>query len=383
MCLAAAALLAGTFTAAVPAAPVTAAPPAPITASATANVSWPEFLRRHDMVWAWEGGDNRTWPASWQTAAWCGNGVHGLSPLVDHATAGLRFEVARTDVWSCGYAPRLPIGFLRLRTAGAMLRGAMRQSLSNGTVSGTLTTTEGTLRFRAWTSATHPASVVELRPSAGERGAALELVAEPAFARTNQFLDADRMRNPPPQCSSAGGGGVSLCTQRLACDPSGHSGYTTALLRASARAGAADAQTYFVSVGNHQPTANMYPNLAAVTDQNSGQSPPLHRTDSQGNATAEALANVRAAAAQGDGLLEQHLDWWRGFYTSQSQNSFISIPDTRLEGFYHIQQAKIGQAMRPDGVGITDQVGPFRADLAVICAREPAGVNGTGWPFQM
>eukprot|EP01045_Picozoa_sp_COSAG04_P030747 COSAG04_NODE_5446_length_1617_cov_1.649539_3_plen_95_part_01 len=68
-----------------------------------------------------------------------------------------------------------------------------------------------------------------------------------------------------------------------------------------ARGGAADAQTYFVSVGNHQPTANMYPNLAAVTDQNSGQSPPLHRTDSQGNATAEALANVRAAATEGDG----------------------------------------------------------------------------------
>ena len=112
----------------------------------------------------------------------------------------------------CGAINGVLIGFLRLRTAGAMVRGAMRQSLSNGTVSGTLTTTEGTLRFRAWTSATHPASVVELRPSAGERGAALELVAEPAFARTNQFLDADRMRNPPPQCSSAaGGGGVSLC----------------------------------------------------------------------------------------------------------------------------------------------------------------------------
>ena len=32
---------------------------------------------------------------------------------------------------------------------------------------------------------------------------------------------------------------------------------------------------------------------------------------------------------------------------------------------------------------ITDQVGPFRADLAVVCARAPKGANGTGWPFQM
>ena len=47
-------------------------------------VSWSEFLPRHDMVWSWTAEDNRTWPSSFGTAAWCGNGLHGLSPLVDH-----------------------------------------------------------------------------------------------------------------------------------------------------------------------------------------------------------------------------------------------------------------------------------------------------------
>lgn len=105
---------------------------------AVSNVSWAGFLPRHDMVWAWSGTDNRTWPASFGTAAWCGNGLHGVSPLVDHSTGLLRLEVARTDVWSCGYAPRLPIGYLELRAAGAMVSGTMRQSLANGTVTGTL-----------------------------------------------------------------------------------------------------------------------------------------------------------------------------------------------------------------------------------------------------
>jgi hypothetical protein len=66
--------------------------------AASADVSWPAFLRRHDMVWSWSAANNSTWPAAWQTAAWCGNGLHGLSPLLDRASGRMRFEVARTDI---------------------------------------------------------------------------------------------------------------------------------------------------------------------------------------------------------------------------------------------------------------------------------------------
>ena len=92
------------------------------------DVQWESFLSRHDMRWSWSR-DPRTWPSSWETAAWLGNGLHGLSPFVEAATGTLRFELGRADVYSCGFDPRLPIGFLRLRTAGAMLGGNMTQSL--------------------------------------------------------------------------------------------------------------------------------------------------------------------------------------------------------------------------------------------------------------
>jgi hypothetical protein len=231
------------------------------------------------MVWSWTAEDNRTWPSSFGTAAWCGNGLHGLSPLVDRATASLRFEVARTDVWSCGYAPRLPIGFLRLWTAGAMISGRMRQSLANGTVTGTVVTAKGEVRFRAFTSATRPVSVVELQASAGEHSATLALVAEPAAARVNGLLDAPRMINPPPRCRESDR--VSVCEQPLACDSSGRSGYATALLRTADNE--SGSSVYFISVGNSQPTAQMYPDVAAITAQNRAQAPPVHRKSSSPN----------------------------------------------------------------------------------------------------
>ena len=94
--------------------------------------------------------------------------------------------------------------------------------------------------------------------------------------------------------------------------------------------------------------------------------------------------NIIILAGTENTLFAEHLRWWREFYTVErrARGSFVALPDTRLEGYYYIQQSKIAQSMRADGVGLTDQTGPFRADLAVKCARAPPGANGTGWPVQ-
>ena len=84
---------------------------------ATSAVEWPAFLLRHDLSWEWSA-DPASWPSSWASAAWLGNGLHGISPMIDPWTGNLRFEIGRADVYSCGYDPRLPIGYLSLRTAG-------------------------------------------------------------------------------------------------------------------------------------------------------------------------------------------------------------------------------------------------------------------------
>ena len=45
------------------------------------DVEWPAFLARHDMVWRWNASE-ASWPSSFETAGWTGNGVYGLAPLV-------------------------------------------------------------------------------------------------------------------------------------------------------------------------------------------------------------------------------------------------------------------------------------------------------------
>jgi len=291
------------------------------------------------MVWKWSSA-RKTWPASWQTAAWCGNGLHGLSPLVDNATGHLRFDVARADVWSCGYAPRLPIAYIDVATVGNVTGGSMRQSLHDAVVEGELTTTAGAIAFRAFTSATSPVSVLELNATGGEAAQA-SLVPIAAVARLNPALSQDAFRNPPSSCravpttparGSGSGSGATptprpaaaaadaaadavVCTQKLACDAAGTSGYSTALLRhaspASTRVGAGVGvarSTYFVSVGNTQPTSRMYPPTTAE------------------DPTREALANVAAASASGPGaLLAAHLRWWASFHANQSQGAFVTV----------------------------------------------------------
>ena len=54
-----------------------------------------------------------TWPSVYQLAAWTGNGLYGVTAMVDQGGQSLRFDVARTDVYNCGAMPRMSIGSLR------------------------------------------------------------------------------------------------------------------------------------------------------------------------------------------------------------------------------------------------------------------------------
>lgn len=54
--------------------------------------------------------------------------------------------------------------------------------------------------------------------------------------------------------------------------------------------------------------------------------------------------------------LEAHRAWWHDYY----RQSFVSIPDTPLEGFYWIQMYKLMTATRSDGM-IIDNQGPWLA----------------------
>ena len=277
---------------------------------ATSAVVWHDFLSQHDLVWSWDAR-NETWPSSWETAAWLGNGLHGLSPMVDPLLGQMRFEIARTDVYSCGYDPRLPIGFLLLQTAGTMLNGTMTQRLYDGSVDGVLTTSKGEIRFRAFTAATSPVSAIEWSASGEERSATFALVPELAVGRASTMTPP--FANPVAVCSGSQSDRLQICTQRLSCDPTNRSNYSTVVLTPAAEPGAAS--TLFVSVGNYQPAADQLP-----------KQPPVQYA----TAVAEAYANVRAAMATGIvSLSKAHASWWADYYETQSQGSFVSIGEDR------------------------------------------------------
>jgi hypothetical protein len=74
---------------------------------------------RHDLKWSW-GANETTWPSVYQLAAYTGNGLYGVTAMVDAGGASLRFDVARTDVYDCGLLPRMSIGSARLGFAGSI-----------------------------------------------------------------------------------------------------------------------------------------------------------------------------------------------------------------------------------------------------------------------
>jgi len=71
--------------------------------------------------------------------------------------------------------------------------------------------------------------------------------------------------------------------------------------------------------------------------------------DRKSDGAAEQAVELLKGLAAPDALtkLEQaHQKWWRDFYPK----SFLSLPDTRLEGFYWIQMYLLGCMARPDGI---------------------------------
>lgn len=73
------------------------------------------------------------------------------------------------------------------------------------------------------------------------------------------------------------------------------------------------------------------------------------------SAIAEAVEAVRqASGANFEEWVQAHRDWWHQYY----RQSFVSLPDGRLESFYWIQMYKLASATRADKPLIDNQ-GPW------------------------
>jgi alpha-L-fucosidase 2 len=286
-------------------------------APAQAAVDWPRFLARHDLVW-------QKVPQSWQEGAFLGNGL--LGAMIYAEGNALHWELGRTDVTdprtdarANRANPRLPIGRLLLETAGEITGGAARLDLWNAEVSGTLTTTRGKIAYRSFVHAQEPVLVVELEPTGAERDAAFAF--RPALAMVERLIMRKEAigpehLNPAPFVQEQG-------ALRLSVQPLAGGGEHVVAWQPAARG-----------------------RLLVVSITRSAQPEVARR---------EAAAAVARALAQGpERLRRSHRDFWHAYYPQ----SFLSLPDPRLESFYWIQMYKLAAATRADRPAI-DTLGPW------------------------
>ena len=317
---------------------LSAAPP-----QVTLDFDWAEFLERTDMLWTWNTTDGTEPPISYWEAPFVGNGALGAM-LWLNANGTLRFEISRTDVYDdrepgANYSvkpdnfvynrPRLPIGHFVLApptTSGPIVAGALRLSLHDAELRGTLTGADGVATEVALlaNAAVEAADVLVLRLGSssgggGSGGWHVSWVPSPADS-TWAHNDPGYVRGLPVQQSD----GVQPADGVHACVWPHWSGSAHAL------SWAADGGELSVSVS------------------------PVMRP--AGAAADAAAAQVRAARTLGGiaGLRAAHRAWWRAQY----ELAWLTLAPAQMESFYWIQMYKLSSATRA-GRAVHDLTGPW------------------------
>jgi hypothetical protein len=344
-----------------------------------ADVDWLRFLERHDLTWRWNSSE-ATWPSVYQLAAFTGNGLYGVTAMVDSGGQSLRFDVARTDVYDCGLMPRMSIGSARIGFSGAIVNGTMRQSLHRGTLSGTLQTSQGGVSWYAYVPAEpgeyspqQPRAIVVVWTATGAEEPRAWFAPFTQLGNQSSSQDSPHHAQgrpfPPVHCTSAGTG-ESVCRQSLACGS-----YSTALKVEQATTVESSSSSSDSLLGDSG--GESWRMTIGIGNQQQVQQYPTYAAECM-NSSAEALEAARAAMSLPEARLRSdHERWWAEHWAN---GSMISVPDTRLESFYAIQTYKLGAAYRPTGIPVIDQQGPFKAD----CAGQWDGTNQTdgkcsGW----
>ena len=311
----------------------------------TDTVNWADFLGRHDLLWD-------TMPAQWGDAPFLGNGRLAVSLRSESLDdSSLWFSIDNIDVydrrdpswgWTAYSRSRYHVGDLLLKTAGQITGIRMRLVLHDGELTGTLSTSAGSIEFVAFVHPSRMIAAVRLRTSAGEKGCSWQWRAGKAASSRPPVRDArDQIEyqkkyghpaqiwtdNPEPEISHSRG--MHQCVQRLLAGGA----YSTAWRDDST---SDDEQVLFACC------LMSWPHRDSIHDS---------------------LSELRRAYAIGfDSLRNSNRVWWHKYYPA----SFISIPNSQFEGFYWIQMYKFGCAS-PKETGIIDTHGPW--------------LQPTNWPY--
>lgn len=309
-------------------------------------VDWPAFMRRHDMQF------DRV-PERWAEAPHFGNAMIGS--MLYRTGDTLRLHVFRQDVqdhrddtfgWTAYSRPRLKIGHFEVKLQGRFIGCSWRKDLWNAELTGLIRTNRGEVHLRHFVHAVDMAIMTELKPAGGEstatwawhpalagttRGgyptdqASLEKFAQRYGRHYLQTLKP-RIANPDGHLSETGG--VHLWSQDLHFG----GGYATAWA-VYERDGL---QTHIATI------ANSFPDRAAP---------------------ATALSDIqRFIATDREQFTSIHRQWWNDYF----RQSFVSIPDTKLESLYWQTVYRMG---------CTSRAGRFHVDTSGMWFQ------GESWPY--
>ncbi|WP_127488714.1 glycosyl hydrolase family 95 catalytic domain-containing protein [Paenibacillus ehimensis] len=294
------------------------------------ELDWERFMADNDMEWVVK-------PVSWDEGAFIGNGLIGAMIYGEENARKrnvLRFVAGRTDVTAtrtdcAGFRPRVPIGELDLELEGMIYHPtSLRLDLWHAELRGVLTTTRGEVRVRAFAHSEAEVMAIELETTEGEADARLVWYANSEVDPVLKHADGINMNQYIPAETvdkTAGSGGISFSVQRYA--PSESEGCVTAWKEIRASEGRR--KIWYVSIVNGHDE----------------------------RAKEQAAAAVRKASENDFGAwVGAHRRWWHRYY----RQSFVSIPDGRLESFYWIQMYKLASATRADRPLIDNQ-GPWLA----------------------
>lgn len=294
--------------------------------SAKENINWKEFIAKQDLLW-------NVLPQAWDEGPFMGNGVMGTYICKEPNQNAIRVDVGqanvhdhRKDLSVYGRA-RLLVGHFTLEPVGEILSGAMRLDLWNAETIATIQTTKGEIRLRALVTSGNMAILVQADATKGEED--FKWIFHPGKADSPRQINAverkvssqikkDYIYNPEPICSDEDG--INLCYQPLLEGGS----TTTAWVERNCN------NKRLLTI----TTAHTYP---------------------KDNSMRLAVKDLKRIERIGfDKLVSSHRNWWHAYYPE----SFVSLPDKKLENFYWIQMYKLACATRTDGA-IIDNCGPW------------------------
>lgn len=266
--------------------------------------AWSTFLRGQDLLWT-------KLPTRWYEGPFLGDGLLGSMVYQEPGANRIRFTVQHGRVqdhrpeFGSGWGTcRLPVGHLTLDPVGTITAVDWRLSLWNAELTGTVTTTAGTLTLAALI---HD-EVLALRATAdGDERVDWTFHPEEAISprKISEAPPADYTANPPWTTDTTADG-----TEQVLQPLTGGGQTATAHRRTG--------DDLLLSVGHSFPSDTA--------------------------AEADSLRNLRRATSYG-ALRRRHTRWWHAFY----QKSFVSLPDQRLQSFHWIQLYKVASASRADG----------------------------------